>query len=177
MTETAPGSKPEIDDSQNPTSASPETTATFDTMSGSEAAYESDPTTSERAGQAGAQGAQMLNQLQSMIDNLSQQAAPVVRQATPVLRQVAAKAAELAAIAAERAGPLAQRAADVTQDVGVRVAARSREVASDLRASEQRKESASGSASGAYPDAPGAGPAGPSRPTEGTERPPTTTGL
>jgi hypothetical protein len=73
---------------------------------------------------AGAQ--QFLAQLQSMIDNIATQSAPVVR-------EIGAKAAELAAIAAERAGPLAQRAAEVTQDVGSRVAERSRGFAEELR--------------------------------------------
>jgi hypothetical protein len=117
-----------------------------------------------------------------MIDNLSQQAAPVVRHATPVLREVAAKAAELAAIAAERAGPIAHKAAEVTQDVGIKVAARSREVASDLRRVEQRDQSAPGSAATGEPSATGtrtstSSRSASSRPTTGTERPPTTPGL
>jgi hypothetical protein len=71
-------------------------------------------------------GREMLVQLQQMIDTLATQAAPV-------MREVAAKAAELAAIAAEKAGPLAHKAAGVTEQVGQRVAARSKEVAADLR--------------------------------------------
>lgn len=69
---------------------------------------------------------QFLGQLQSIIDNLATQSAPVVR-------EIGAKAAELAAIAAERAGPLAQRAAEKTQEVGARVAERSRTFAEDMR--------------------------------------------
>lgn len=69
---------------------------------------------------------QWLGQLQTMIDNVG-------RQAGPVLRDVAAKAAELAAVAAENAGPVAHKAADVTEQVGVRVAARSKVLAADLR--------------------------------------------
>src|SRR4051812_1402223 len=57
----------------------------------------------------------MLGQLQSMIDSIATQAAPVVR-------QVGAKAAELAAVAADRAGPLAHRAADATADASVKIA-------------------------------------------------------
>ncbi len=71
-------------------------------------------------------GREMLVQLQQMIDTLATQAAPV-------MREVAAKAAELAAIAGEKAGPLAHKAAGVTESVGQRVAARSKEVAADLR--------------------------------------------
>jgi hypothetical protein len=68
----------------------------------------------------------MLNQLQSMIDSVATQAAPVVR-------QIGAKAAELAAVAADRAGPLAHKAADATADASERLAERSRSLAADLR--------------------------------------------
>jgi hypothetical protein len=81
---------------------------------------------------------EMLIQLQQMID-------AVAAQAGPVMRDVAAKAAELAAVAAERAGPIAHRAADVTERVSVRVAARTKEMAEDLRrqqAEEQAREQA-----------------------------------
>jgi hypothetical protein len=71
-------------------------------------------------------GREMLVQLQQMIDTLATQAAPV-------MREVAAKAAELAAVAGEKAGPLAHKAAGMTEQVGQRVAARSKEVAADLR--------------------------------------------
>ena len=71
-------------------------------------------------------GREMLVQLQQMIDTLATQAGPV-------MREVAAKAAELAAVAGEKAGPLAHRAAGMTEQVGQRVAARSKEVAADLR--------------------------------------------
>lgn len=67
-----------------------------------------------------------LGQLQTMIDRIAAEAAPVAR-------DVAAKAAELAAVAGEKAGPFARRAAEVTEDVGTRVAARSRQLADDLR--------------------------------------------
>ena len=70
--------------------------------------------------------APMIAQLQSMIDNITTQAAPV-------LREVAAKAAELAAAAGERAGPVAHRAAEVTQRAGETMATRGREVAANLR--------------------------------------------
>jgi hypothetical protein len=77
-------------------------------------------------GDARATAERMLSQLQSMIDTVATQAAPVVR-------QIGAKAAELAAVAADRAGPLAHRAADATADASVRIAERSRTLAADLR--------------------------------------------
>ena len=77
-------------------------------------------------GDARAAAERMLGQLQSMIDNVATQAAPVVR-------QIGAKAAELAAVAADRAGPLVHRAADATADASGRLAERSRTWAADLR--------------------------------------------
>jgi hypothetical protein len=78
------------------------------------------------AGDPKAGAERMLGQLQSMIDTVATQAAPVVR-------QIGAKAAELAAIAADRAGPLAHKAADATADASVRLAEKSRTWAADLR--------------------------------------------
>lgn len=67
-----------------------------------------------------------LAQLQSMIENLATQAAPVVR-------EVGAKAAELAAVAGEKAGPIAQRAAEITGEAGHKLAERSRDLAAEWR--------------------------------------------
>lgn len=75
---------------------------------------------------AGSPAERMLAQLQSMIDSIATQAAPVVK-------QVGAKAAELAAAAADRAGPIAHKAADATAGASVKIASRSREFAADLR--------------------------------------------
>jgi hypothetical protein len=75
--------------------------------------------------QAG-QAREWLAQLQSMIENLATQAAPVAK-------EIGAKAAELAAVAAEKAGPIAARAAEVTADAGTRFAERSRSLATELR--------------------------------------------
>lgn len=108
---------PENDDSGNPTEAAP--------AGGAE---------NPRA----PAGREMLIQLQQMIDTIALQAAPVVR-------EVGAKAAELAAIAGEKAGPLAYRAAGVTQQLGQRVAARSKTMAADLRRSAEDEPSPSGS--------------------------------
>ncbi len=75
----------------------------------------------------------MIGQLQAMIDQAG-------KTAGPVLRDVAAKAAELAAVAAENAGPVAHKAADVTEHAGNILAARSKDLATDLRkAAEQAR--------------------------------------
>jgi len=95
---------PEVDDTANPTDASPEHTDKSRVASGRE----------------------MVTQLQQMIDNLSYQAAPVIR-------DIGAKAAELAAVAGQKAGPLAYKAAEVTDSLGKKVAARSSDFAADLR--------------------------------------------
>ncbi len=75
---------------------------------------------------AGSGAREWLSQLQSMIENITEQAGPV-------LRQVSAKAAELAVIAGEKAGPVAARAAELTAEAGTRLAARSRDLATELR--------------------------------------------
>lgn len=80
----------------------------------------------EASGQTGTPAERMLSQLQSMIDSIATQAAPVVK-------QIGAKAAELAAAAADRAGPIAHKAADATAGASVKIAERSREFAADLR--------------------------------------------
>lgn len=111
---------PEVDDSGNPTAAAPEE-ATGGTGQGG-----MDQGAPAGEGPRAAAGREMLVQLQQMIDTLATQAAPV-------MREVAAKAAELAAIAGEKAGPIAHRAAGVTETVGQRVAARSKEMAAEFR--------------------------------------------
>lgn len=80
----------------------------------------------EGASATGNAAREMLGQLQSIIDNLATQAAPVVR-------EIGAKAAEIAAIAAEKAGPIAQKTADATQEAGTKLAERAREIAVELR--------------------------------------------
>ncbi len=78
------------------------------------------------AGGAAGQAREWLSQLQSMIENLATQAAPVVR-------EVGAKAAELAAIAGDKAGPVAAKAAELTGQAGQKLAEKSRDFATDLR--------------------------------------------
>lgn len=92
------------------------------------------PGAGDQAGTRGTSGREMLVQLQQMIDTVATQAAPV-------MREVAAKAAELAAVAGEKAGPVAYRAAGVAQNVGERVAARSKEYADQLRRQEMGAQS------------------------------------
>jgi hypothetical protein len=104
------------------------------------------PSTEPTNGASGGDGAsasgstarEMLGQLQSIIDNLATQAAPVVR-------EIGAKAAEIAAIAAEKAGPIAQKTADVTQEAGTKLAERAREVAAELRRDVTEPEGTTGS--------------------------------
>lgn len=84
--------------------------------------------TAESGGTGPGEGAgrEWLGQLETMINDLATQAAPVVR-------QIGAKAAELAAIAGEKAGPAAQRAAELTGDAGQKLAEKAHQVAADLR--------------------------------------------
>jgi len=96
---------------------------------------------SGRGAEARATAEKMLGQLQSMIDTIAVQAAPVAR-------QIGAKAAELAAIAADRAGPLAHRAADATADASVKLAERSRTFAAGLRSHEDEAGNGSGDPEG-----------------------------
>ena len=78
------------------------------------------------AGSTSGSGRDWLAQLQAMIENVTEQAAPV-------LREVSAKAAELAALAGEKAGPFAARAAELTAEAGTKLAERSRDLAAELR--------------------------------------------
>lgn len=87
--------------------------------------WTADPESGDQAS-TGNTAERMLAQLQSMIDSIATQAAPVVR-------QISIKAAELAAAAADRAGPIAHKAADATADASVKIAERSRVLAADLR--------------------------------------------
>src|SRR3954453_8959085 len=101
--------QPETDDSGNPTSAAPdqddagtdwENTGGPAGAQGSETSGNWSGGTRWSGSNASASAQAWVTQLQTIIDNLATQSAPVVR-------EVGAKAAEIAAIAAERAGPLA----------------------------------------------------------------------
>jgi len=134
----ASSNNPESDSTTNPTDAAPD---------------ESGPKT--------AAGREMIVQLQQMIDTIA-------TQASPVMRDVAAKAAELAAVAGQKAGPLAYRAAEVTESLGQRVAARSKDFAAEMR---KGPEETSGQAEQA--DSEAGEPAGES-PNDDSNTPPAT---
>jgi hypothetical protein len=67
-----------------------------------------------------------VRQLDAILENLANYAAPV-------LREIAARAADLAAKAGDAAGPMAQGLADKTEAAGGRLSTKGRELASDLR--------------------------------------------
>ena len=75
---------------------------------------------------ASSRAREWLGQLETMIQN-------VAREAAPVAREVGAKAAELAAVAAVKAGPIAHKAADATTEYGQRFAEKAQSFAADWR--------------------------------------------
>jgi hypothetical protein len=105
-----------------------------------------------------------LGQLQSMIDNITTSAAPV-------MREIGAKAAELAALAGEKAGPFAHRAADATAQAGVKVAERGREVAAELRRDAAKAGETSSNGGSSKPTSSGGGdaPKAASAPTDSAD--------
>jgi hypothetical protein len=105
------------------------------------------PTTGEGTERPRA-GREMLVQLQQMIDTLATQAGPV-------MREVAAKAAELAAVAGEKAGPIAHKAAGMTETMGQKISARSKEMAADLRRPREGSADAEGDSEMATDTMPG----------------------
>jgi hypothetical protein len=140
---------PEFDDSGNPTEAAPDANATPDQNANADPnagadAHQQAPW--DAAPPRPAAGREMLVQLQQMIDTMATQAGPV-------MREVAAKAAELAAIAGEKAGPLAHRAAGATETLGQRVAAKSKDIAVELR----RPKGTDEQAAGEFADGPSSG--------------------
>lgn len=90
------------------------------------------------ASPANARAREWLSQLESMIQN-------VAREAAPVAREVGAKAAELAAVAAVKAGPIAQKAAEATTEYGQKFAEKAQSVAAEWR-HENEAEPADGAA-------------------------------
>lgn len=104
---------------QQPLDASEPTPET--TPAGEPMAHEPSPDSA-----ATARAREWLGQLETMIQN-------VAREAAPVAREVGAKAAELAAVAAVKAGPAAQKAAAVTTEYGQRFAEKAQSVAADWR--------------------------------------------
>lgn len=84
------------------------------------------PEASKGAGAATA--ANILESVREVVDELAERAGPTVR-------ELSARAAELTAIAADKAAPIAKRAGEVTADASGKLATKSREWASELRAS------------------------------------------
>jgi hypothetical protein len=93
------------------------------------------------------QGRDWVGQLQSMIDQLATQAAPVIR-------EIGAKAAELAAIAGDKAGPVAHKAAEVTGQAGQKLAEKSRDFAAEMRRDAPATEETAGADESATVDEP-----------------------
>ncbi len=126
-------------------------------------AEEAQAARNDQAARAREAAQRWVGQLQEMIDHAGHTAGPV-------LRDVAAKAAELAAVAAENAGPIARRAADVTENVGEKLATRSKELAAELRRAaeaDRASQSAGGNGTGEPPVEPPAGPTGSDGPEAG----------
>ena len=77
----------------------------------------------------------ILESVRDVVDDLAERAGPTVR-------ELSARAAELTAIAADRAAPLAKRVGEVTADASGKLATKSREWASELRASVEATDTA-----------------------------------
>ena len=73
--------------------------------------------------------------ISALAEDISERVTVLVDKATPVVRDAAARASELVAKAGEAAGPAAHRAAVATESLGEKVAAKGREIATDLRRS------------------------------------------
>ena len=84
--------------------------------------------TGDAKGTGAATAASILESVRDVVDDLAERAAPTVR-------ELSARAAELTAIAADKAAPFAKRAGEVTADASGKLATKSREWASELRAS------------------------------------------
>lgn len=109
----------------NPTNPSP----SDDRKADETFAWTTDPHTRESARESGdATSASFLDAIRDVVDSLAERAAPAVR-------ELSARAAELTAVAADRAAPLVKRAGEATADASGKLAAKSREWASDLRSS------------------------------------------
>jgi hypothetical protein len=90
----------------------------------------------------GSTAASILESVRDVVDDLAERAAPTVR-------ELSARAAELTAIAADKAAPFAKRAGEVTADASGKLASKSREWASELRASVATAEPEPGADGGA----------------------------
>lgn len=106
----------------------------------------------------GSTATSILESVREAVDELAERAAPTVR-------EISARAAELTAIAADKAAPFAKRAGEVTADASGKLATRSREWASELRAPVPAAEHAPKE----EPEAPAPGPG--VEPAEGAREP------
>lgn len=111
--------------------------------------------------------------ISAIAEDISERVTVLVDKATPVVRDAAARASELVAKAGEAAGPAAHRAAEATEQLGVKVAAKGRDIAADLR------RSATATATDAAPEAPAAAadavpasPPAPAAPADPGDSPP-----
>ena len=107
------------------------------------------PPADDPRGTGAATAKDILESVRDAVDDLAERAAPTVR-------ELSARAAELTAIAADKAAPFAKRAGEVTADASGKLASKSREWASGLRASVGTTEPSAGAA----PDAPATPTAG-----------------
>ncbi len=113
-------------------------------------------------GSSGTTATSILDSVREAVDDLAERAAPTVR-------ELSARAAELTAIAADKAAPFAKRAGEVTADASGKLASRSREWATELRASVATAEPETGAAPAAT-DAP-VGEASPAASEPTTDQP------
>jgi hypothetical protein len=112
--------------------------------------WTTEPSPADTAKGSGATSAtSILESVRDVVDDLAERAAPTVR-------ELSARAAELTAIAADKAAPFAKRAGEVTADASGKLASKSREWASELRASVATADRAPESGT----EAPAAPPAG-----------------
>ena len=93
------------------------------------------PLAHDAKGTGPATATSIIESVRDVVDDLAERAAPTVR-------ELSARAAELTAIAADKAAPFAKRAGEVTADASGKLAAKSREWASELRASAATAEGA-----------------------------------
>lgn len=102
-------------------------------------------------GAAGQTATSILDSVREVVDELAERAAPTVR-------EISARAAELTAIAADKAAPFAKRAGEVTADASGKLATKSREWASELRATVATADPEPGAASGTDAASPAGAP-------------------
>jgi len=110
----------------------------------------------EPKGATGSTATSILDSVRDVVDDLAERAAPTVR-------EFSARAAELTAIAADKAAPFAKRAGEVTADASGRLATKSREWASELRASVATADREGGTSAGSSADPSAAGPSEPAQ--------------